>query len=93
MKGSLAAALNAHLFFKPDSSSITARPEKGMLRTYPKVVHYLLQTYTTDDVIAETDAALTRCIRQSTVSPTQYTEAVVATSLTCGEVNYENVLK
>lgn len=44
-----------------------AQGEELMLSMYPEVVSYLRQIYATDDVIGETDAALTRFIQRSTV--------------------------
>lgn len=64
-----------------------------MLRSYPDVVRYHFETYATDDVIAETDAALPRYIRPSTLSPVQYAEALVTTSLRCKELYNEYVRK
>lgn len=64
-----------------------------MLRTYPKVEKYLLQTYAIDNVIAETDASLTRYIQPLTMSPTQYAESFVASSLRCVEFYNEYFLK
>lgn len=43
-----------------------------MLRTYPEAVDYLLQTYSTDAIKAETDATLTRYIESSNMLSTQY---------------------
>lgn len=48
---------------------------------------YLLETYSADDVTFKTDAATTRYNDPSTVSRTQYTEALVAKSLRCGEIH------
>lgn len=64
-----------------------------MLRTKPEVVSYLPQNYTTDDVIAITDAALTRYTPPSTLSPTQYAEDHVPKSHSCGEAHNSCVRK
>lgn len=57
------------------------RAEERMLRTYTEVVSYLHQIYTTDDVNAETDAALTSYIQPLTISPAQCVEALVTKML------------
>lgn len=92
-KGSSATALNARLVLKPTLSLNTPWAKERMLRTYLEVVNVLLQNYVTDDVIAESDSALTRYIQPSTMSPTQYVNAPVAKSHRCGEVYDEYVVK
>lgn len=57
-----------------------------MLTAQPEVANYLLQTYATNGVIAETDTDLMQVAKPSTVSPTQYAGALVMKSLRCGEV-------
>lgn len=63
LEDSSAAALNAGLFLAPAWSSNAYREKDGMFVTWPKVINYLIQTYATGDVIAKTDAALTRYSR------------------------------
>lgn len=64
-----------------------------MLRIYPVLAAYLLQTYATVDAIDEADAALTRHIQPPAMSPTQFAQALLTRSVTFGEVEKENVLK
>lgn len=59
MKGLSAAVLNSPLCLSPTSSSATPTAKEWMLKTYAEVVIYLLQIYSTDDLIANTYAALT----------------------------------
>lgn len=84
--GLSAAELNERLYLKPASPSNTLRSKKGMMRTYQKMASYLLHTYATDDVIADTDDTLTCYIQPWTMSPLQYAEALVSKLLRCGEV-------
>lgn len=74
MKGSSAVWLNARLCVQPNLSSDTSRAEERMLRTYRKVINYLLQTYASNDVIAEANDALRRRGQPLAMSPTQYGE-------------------
>lgn len=64
-----------------------------MLRTCPEFAIYLIYTYATDDVIEKINAALTRYTPHSTMSPTQYAEALLSSFRKCGEVFDKNVLK
>lgn len=93
MKGSSTVALDAHLCLKPTSSQNTPRVKEEMLRTYLEVVNSLLHIYATDNVIAETGAALTRYIQASTMLLPRYAEALIAMSLKCGEVYDEYFLR
>lgn len=52
IKISLSAALRERLCLKPTSSSNMERLKEETLRTYPKVVDFLLQTHGTNDVVA-----------------------------------------
>lgn len=52
---------------------------------------YLLQTYATNDVIAETDAAWKSYTQPYTMTPTQYAKALVPKSLKFAEVYEEYV--
>lgn len=63
------------------------------MRLYHDVVNHLLQTFATDDISAETDAALLIFPQSFTMLPTQCAEAVLSKSLKCGEVYEEYVLK
>lgn len=85
MKGSSAATLNGRLCLKPTSSWNTCRAKEGMLRTYLKVMNFLLQTNASEDVVAKTAATLTRYTQLSTILPTQYAKTLVSKSLRCGE--------
>lgn len=60
MKGSSVVALKTRVYVTLTSWTNTHREKYGMLRTYHDVVKYLLCTYATADVIAETDATATR---------------------------------
>lgn len=60
IKSSSAAALNTRLCLKQTSLSNTHKAIEVILTTYPEMVSYLLQSYVTDDVISESDAAITR---------------------------------
>lgn len=93
MKGSFPATLYAHIYLKPTSCLTSIRVKEGILRASLDVVNYLLETCATNDFIAETDAALTHYTYRSMFSPAQYDEALVAKSLTCGEVYDESSLK
>lgn len=64
-----------------------------MLRTHPEVVKYLFQTYEFDDVIIKADAAQARFTQFSTLSPTQYAEALAAKLFRGGEGYDEYLLK
>lgn len=66
---------------------------QAMLRRYLEVVKYLLQTYLSQDVVAETNAALTCYTQPSTVMPVQYVKALVYKSLKYREVYEEYLLK
>lgn len=46
-----------------------------MLTGYGKVVNYILETYATDDVIAERDAQILRFTHPSIMMATKYTKA------------------
>lgn len=52
-------------------------------------MYYFPQTYTIDDVVTNTHAALTRNIQASTMLPTQYAESFV-TKLLCREEIYND---
>lgn len=60
-----------------------ARVKGRNVEDAPEEVNYLPETYTTDDVITETDSTLTRDIHPSTMSPTQIAKALVTKSLGC----------
>lgn len=60
--------------------------KNGMLRTNTEVMSNLFQTYAIDDVIAETDAALTSYIQPFHIVQTQYAKAVVTVSRRVGEL-------
>lgn len=93
MKGFCADVPSARFCLKPTSSSNTSMAKKGMLHTYLDVVSSLLWTYTTNDVIAETDSALTRHTQASTMSPWQYAKALETKSRRCADVYDGYVLK
>lgn len=92
-KRSPAAASNARSSLKQTSSSNTHRAKERMLRKYRDVVHSLLQTYDTNDVIADADVALTRYVQPSTISAAQLWKALVTSLLRCGEVYDDYVRK
>lgn len=64
-----------------------------MLRTYRKVVSYLLQPITADDVITETDATLECHCQPPEILLALSSVALVAELLRCEEVYDEYVLK
>lgn len=70
------------------------RPEqnKECCRRLQKWWTNLVQTYATDDLIAEADVAFTRYNQPWTMSPTQCAKALVTKSVRCGEVQNEYVL-
>lgn len=63
-----------------------------MLRIYPEVLDYLLQTYVSDHVIAKTDAALIRYNKLTAISTISSKNALVTRSLRCAELYDEDVL-
>lgn len=90
MKKPAAAALNSRISLPSKSHR---RHKEGTLTTYCEVVNYLLETYATDDVIAETDAEILRFTQPPTKSPTEYAEALWNKALRCDRVYDEYVLK
>lgn len=76
-KGLSADAINDCLCLRPTSSSIAFKAKEGMIKIYSAVANYLLHTCATDDVFAETDAALTRFTQPTTMLLTQHSEALV----------------
>lgn len=68
-----AATLNVCIAFK-------YKPRKchkeGKVTSYCEAVNYLLQTYATDDLIAETYSDMMQTARLSSNSPTAYAEAL-----------------
>lgn len=62
---------------------VEPRATERILRTRREAGDYLLQTYATGDVPAETDATLPRNNQPPTMSPTQYAEALVIKRLRC----------
>lgn len=66
MNGWLVAALILRLRLKPLSSLITPSVKERMLGPSLEVMNYLFKAIDIDDVIAETDAALTNHTRAST---------------------------
>lgn len=80
-EGPVPSALNAFLRLKPASSSNTARANIKAFKTSSEEVNYLLYTYSSDDLIGETDATLTRHTQPKTMDLTQYADAEVTGSL------------
>lgn len=64
-----------------------------MFNTHPEVVSYLLQTYVTNAVIAQTDATQTRITQLSTMLTILHAKGLKIKSLRCGEVYEQYVLK
>lgn len=67
------AALSACIAIR---SKLHKRQEGGLVTSSCEVVNYLLETYSTDDVIAETDAHMMHLTQPSSKCPTEYSEAL-----------------
>lgn len=87
LKSSSAAALIARLNSKPISSSNTLWSKKTILRTKPKKVRCLLQTYASNDVSTKTYAALRRYNDLLKMSPPLHLEGIVANLIRGWEVH------
>lgn len=57
-------------------SELHKRQKEGTVTLYCEAVNYFLETYATDDVIAEADDDMMRFTQPSNKSPTEYTEAL-----------------
>lgn len=93
IEGTSAAAPDARLCFKSTSSSNTPSLREGAFRTYAEVVNSLLQIFATDHVITQTNAGLARYTEPPAMSPKKYAGALGTTSVRCGEVYGERVMK
>lgn len=83
MKRPAEAALNAHIALRPKSHK---SQKEGIVTSYCKVVNYLVETYETDDVIAEADADMMRFTLPSNKSPAEYAEGLCNKALRCDRV-------
>lgn len=67
--------------------------EAGKLKGYCQVVNYLLETYATDDVVAEDEADITNYEHPKSMSAMQYLQAMWKEALRCGQVYSDSRLK
>lgn len=79
------AALNARTFVS--SSSCTC--QEGKLKSYWEVVNYLLATYATDDINAETDMDIMNFMQLAGQSAFEYGQAFWTKALRHGHVYVE----
>lgn len=79
------AALSARTTTKVDKRKYKG----GQLAPYPKVVNYLLKTYATDEVIAETDTGINQFRQGDLISPPEYAQEWWTKALKCGTVYTE----
>lgn len=67
----------------------TGKAGKGKLTSYSSAVNYLLQTYASDDVIAEAEADLRHFTQTRNITPQEYAVALTLKVLRCGPVYTE----
>lgn len=70
-----------------------AQSERSNVEDYFEMVSYLLQSIASNDLIAETSAAIMRHTQAPAMLLTQYAEALVTRSFSCGEFYNEFFLK
>lgn len=93
MKKSASAVLNTRLASKHKTRTrIPSVKKTTTLTTYPQVVSYLLQTYATDENIADTKDEITMFSQPPNKTLSQYAEELVAKALRCGDVYKEHDL-
>lgn len=85
-----AEALNACISFKSESHW---RQKNSTVTSYCKPVNSLLEMYATEDIIAETDANMTRLTKPSNKLLTEHAEALWKKALRCDRACDEYVLK
>lgn len=90
MKRPAAEALNARTALRSDSHK---RQKKGAVAIHWEAVNYLLETYKTDEVIAETDADMVHLVQASNESSTDFANAMWNKALQCHRVYDEYELK
>lgn len=66
--------------------------QEGKLTTYGKVVNYLLETYTIDDVIAKDEAEITSFKQPAGRTAVRFSEVLCEKELRCGRVYDESRL-
>lgn len=57
-------------------SKSRTRPTEGVVKSYCEAVNYLFDTYSTDDLVAETDADMMHSTQSPKKSCTEYVEAL-----------------
>lgn len=67
--------------------------KQNTVASYCEVVKYLLETYATDDITAETDDDMIQRTQPSNSSPEEYAEALWNKALKCHREYDEYVLK
>lgn len=85
----------------PAKASLTARlgrphergSKAGKLTSYCQVVNHLLRTFATDDIIAEAEADLTRCVQTDKMTEAQFEALLWKKALRCGSVFPETRLR
>lgn len=67
----------------------SGKAKKGKLTSYSEAINYLLQTYASDDVVAEAEADLRHFVQNRSMSPQEYATALTLKVLRCGPVYTE----
>lgn len=91
LKDTLANALNSRMCAEDRSASLPASERneprsRKLLRSYPEVVNYLFKKISTDQAIAENDAAILRYMQPSGMTQQQYADDLVVKS--CKSATY-----
>lgn len=80
-EGASPFAFNSRIALRSKTSR--SRQKKGTLKAYCEVVHYLLERYSTDDVIAEIDAESMRFTAPLSKTAILYVEILCSRALRC----------
>lgn len=83
MQKQTVATLNSRIAL---SSNLRRGQKEGALTTYCKLLNYLLETYATNDVIAESDAEIMHYTQPPNKTPAGYTCLLWSKALHCDHV-------
>lgn len=80
IRKSVAAKLSARLLLKTNSSQYSF---EGVLTIYFQAVSHLLETYTTDDIITDTNSNNGHFVKQLNMSPVDFVNLFWLEKLSC----------
>lgn len=77
MNWTAAAALMERLSLKSKSLKKEEKTKEGVLKTYSRILNRLLNTYATDNVIAEADIDISRFVQPMNSTPLQFADVLL----------------